>query len=166
MHRVAPGGLGLVQRCIGLSKQAGSVVVGAGHTAPQSDTETQLDFIAGKACGAAGNGLSQALQRRHCANAVGFGQQQQKFLAAIAAQTVSLAQALLQLAHAMAQHLVTGQVPVQVVDAFEVVDVDHGHGQAALRVPGAVQLDDEALEDRPAIVGTREHIAQGQVLQA
>ncbi|MNN03662.1 hypothetical protein D3C81_1163590 [compost metagenome] len=87
---------------------------------------------------AKGNGLPEALQGCHRTVTIGVWQQQQKLLPPIAAKTVAVAQALLQLTHAMAQHLVTGQVPIQVIDTLEMVEVDHRHGQAAAFATGAV----------------------------
>ncbi|MNW11203.1 hypothetical protein D3C71_2085970 [compost metagenome] len=56
-------------------------------------------------------------------------------------------------------------MPVQVVDPFEVVDIDHRHGQTALLAPGAVQFDGKTLKNRSTVEGARQHVAQRQVLQ-
>ena len=87
------------------------------------------------------HGVDQALGADFGPDGVGFVQVDDELVAAKAAQGVGLAQAVLEPAGDLDQHLVAKQVPERVVDAFEAVQVEEQHGKAqttALRQPDRV----------------------------
>src|SRR5690606_14624924 len=78
-------------------------------------------------------------------------QQQHELLAAVARQHALRTDAFAQLDTEMTQGAVTGLVAQFVVEALEVVDVDHGERQRALAQPG-LPLESRELALEPAPV--------------
>ncbi len=84
--------------------------------------------------------LPYALGPLACDGARGVGQQQDKFFAPVAAGGVGAADVGAQHGAQLAQQRVAERVAVSVVEALEVVDVDHHHPQRALGALGSAQL--------------------------
>ncbi len=94
----------------------------------------------------------------------GFRQQDNEFLAAPTSDDVRIAQSFFQDAGSCLEYLVTAGVSIGVVDALEVVEVEHDHAQvAAVPVRDAPDGLADAVERAP-VVGVGEWVEPGQVL--
>ncbi len=83
--------------------------------------------------------LAQRFGTRHGGGQVHVGHQQQKLFTAVAAHHIGHACRGAQHVGGLAQNLVTGQVAMFVVDAFEMVYVEHHDGQRRVFVPATGQ---------------------------
>lgn len=59
-------------------------------------------------------------------------QQHQEFFASITTNTVGMTKTLGQMVNAVANHFITRQMTMDVIDLFEVVYIDHGHSKISI----------------------------------
>ena len=95
-----------------------------------------------------------------------LGQEQQEFLAAVAADAVIGAGDAGDDVHEPAQHLVAHRMPEIVVDSLEVVQVDHHDRDRPFAARHVVQRRCQRLVDRTPVEHTGQRIVHGQLLQA
>src|SRR5690606_6680810 len=87
-------------------------------------------------------------------------QQDHELFAAIASRDIAVANDALDPPRDLTQHLVADEMPVTVVDALEMIDVDHEAGQRLALAPAARELLAEAAREVAAIVPTRQRIRE------
>ena len=97
---------------------------------------------------------TQAVGNRQGIGAGHAVQQHHEFLAADAANSIVAAAAAIQHLRHVAQRGIALQVAVRVVDALEMVDVEHDQGEGAPLALGAARLGEEALQRGAAIGDT------------
>ena len=66
----------------------------------------------------------------------------------------------------LGQHLISGPVPELVVDALEVIDVDHGHAEAPTRAHAAVLFGVQQLQHAPAVDEPGQFVVRRQLADA
>ena len=150
-HPVAAGGLGAVQRRVGIGQQRldARVVALAGSHA---DGDSERDGMPGRRHQPQlRDGALDALGHLAGAVGTGVGQERGKFLAPQAAEQVCLAQGLADGVCAGADGGVAHLVPMLVVDALEVVDVDHQHGARLPVAAAVVEQGRAALHEGPSV---------------
>ncbi len=89
-----------------------------------------------------------------------------ELLAADAADDVGAANGVARDARDLNQHLVADAVAVHVVDALEVVEVEHQHGDRVVRARCARQLCTQALVEVAVVVETGERVGLREMLEA
>ena len=102
------------------------------------------------------------LCQAQCTGLVGGRQDRQKLFSAIAGDHVGLAQPLANAQRHFAQHGVSGQVAIGVVDALEVVDVQHQESQRFPLAPSARAQRWQQVLQGTAVVQTGEAVVRGQ----
>ena len=108
--------------------------------------------------------LAQTLGQQVGAREIGFGQQEDEFLAAVASRNVDIPQALFAAAGYRNQNMVSRDVAVGVVDAFEMVKVDQDNRQGGPVTPGALELAPGGFEEIAAVVQPGQGIGDRQAL--
>ena len=96
---------------------------------------------------------------------VAGGDDHAELLAAETADDVGAAHGAAQQVGEVAQHLVAGAVAVDVVDALEVVDVEHQHGDRVAHTAGARQLGAQPLVEVAVVVEAGERVRLRLVLE-
>ncbi len=135
---VAPGVLGPVERGVGALQQVlEGLAGGAGGDADRDRERVEHEAVAAPLQAQRGHAQAQRFGDMHGVARRGSGKQQQEFLAAEAHRVVACAQAAAQGRRDGSNHGVAEGVAVAVVDALEMVDVDHRHAQRQRSVVAA-----------------------------
>ena len=96
----------------------------------------------------------------------GVGEHHEELFTAPARDDIGFAQAGGDGAGHLRQHLVASPVPQPVVDALEVIDVDHRQAESAARTHGAVFLGVHELQHAAPVDEAREFVMRGQFADA
>ena len=102
--------------------------------------------------------LGHARREAHGIACVAGGHDDAELLAAQPADDVGAADGLAEDVGERDEHLVAGAVAVDVVDALEVVDVEHEHGNRVMRAADPVQLGPEAVVEVAVVVEAGERV--------
>ncbi len=163
MHPVAPGRLGCVQRAVGANQQiVESAVFCRGLRHADADGDRQLFRLQNPRRRVLAQPLGGGLRRGQ----FGLRQKHQKLLAAHARHMIARPRAFAQQRGQAGQHPVAHGVAVFVVDALEMIDVDHQHAKrqvfVAVRRPFALQQ----LLRGPPVEQPGERVFQRQIVQS
>src|SRR5216684_5496916 len=109
---------------------------------------------------------AQFLRDRGRVFSAGFRQHDGELLAAEATDHIKLAQLLPKYGRNSAQNVIADQMTEVVVELFEVIDIDHDDGHAALKAAGAFQLFADAHLETAAVVNAGESVDVGKLLDA
>ena len=109
--------------------------------------------------------LGQTVGETQRRGLVARGEDHRELLAAEPADDVGAAHGLRQLARERTEHLVAGAVPVHVVDALEVVDVEHQHRDGVVNAAGTAQLGAQALVEVAMVVEAGERVCLRLMLE-
>nr|GEU28656.1 hypothetical protein [Tanacetum cinerariifolium] len=164
-NAVAAAPLGAEQRGVGLAQQAFGVgnfeMVEGAHAQAGRDTEhARADFV--RLCG---NAQSQRLGKPQGAGQRRARQHHAQFLAAVAAGDIDHAHVFAQQQADGGQHLVAGRMAEFIVDALEVVEIDHDGRQRCPEAPRARRFEPQPVQQRTAVVQARELVGGGQQFQ-
>ena len=110
--------------------------------------------------------LGQARCEPHRVARVAGGHDDAELLAAQPADDVGAAHGLAEDVRERDEHLVARAVAVDVVDALEVVDVEHEHGDRVVRAADAVQLGAQAVVEVAVVVEARQGVGLRLELEA
>src|SRR5690606_3579797 len=94
------------------------------------------------------------------------GQHEEELLAAVAGDDVDLADAVAQAPRDLREDCVADDVPVSLVDALEVVDVEHRARERVAEALGSLELFREAGVEVTVVVEARQLVADRQPLEA
>jgi len=136
---VAAVGLGLVERFVGARNQGDGVVVGNGFG--ESDAQGER-FGAGDQVEAA-DGLVEPFRDTDSDVAWSLGQDEQELVATVAAEVIAPAQVLGDGFCHLAQSGIACGVALDIVDGFEVVDVDEGDGESLVAAAETLEFGGE-----------------------
>ncbi len=87
-----------------------------------------------------------------------IGQDQQEFFAAITADHITAADVLFEQSGQLGQYIITGGMAKVIVDALEVIDVEHDGGQCSGTAPGPLELPVQKLHQITPVVESRQRI--------
>src|SRR5215216_4733811 len=87
------------------------------------------------------NGYSQSFCNRDCRIPLGFGHDDDQFLAAIASEQIHLPNGALAAFGKLLQNLVADWMPIVVIHILEVIDIQHYAAERTLCTLGARKLD-------------------------
>src|SRR5262249_21583084 len=95
---------------------------------------------------------------------VGLRQQDGELFSTVTADNVNFAQLLVKDRGHLAEDLVSEQVSEFIVEAFELIDIDHQHGHSTLEAAGAIDFLDDTKLKEPAVEDARKAVEVGQLL--
>ncbi len=98
--------------------------------------------------------LSNSLRSFHIA----IREHYDEFLSAITAHEIHPSNILAQTHRKLTKNIITGIVPILVIDLFEVIKVEHDNGQRSLAPHGACQQDRHMRIEIAAVVQPRETV--------
>ncbi len=136
-------------------------LVGAHRRLPLRDADRRGDAFAAGVRGQSAQTLERPVGRRRGAVEVGVRQDHHELVAAVARDAVEGPELTHERADDLAQHRVTGRVPVLVVDDLEVVEVDQQAGERPARAHRAPDLLVQAAAHRPVVHAARDRIGAG-----
>lgn len=159
-HAVLAGALGGVHRPVGAvdSGLCLLAIVELGDAGAEGD---QQALVVGEEIASRQLAL-QAGQHGRGLRGSGFRQQNDEFLAAVAADDVGRAQAFARYLHQMLERGVACLVSEGVVDVLEAVDVEYGNTQRFAAPPAARCFADQGLVDAAAVEGAGQRIVADQ----
>jgi hypothetical protein len=163
-HAVAARVLGGVEREVGVGDPRAQGVVLAVERC-RAHAHHGADRLAAPFERQARHVVADALGRVERAQRVGVRQEDDELVAAEAAEQVGLAQRGGDRTRDLAQHQVAGQVSVQVVDALEVIDVNHQHRRRHRVAPAARPFTVGQHQELAPVVGAGQVVARGQHVQ-
>jgi hypothetical protein len=139
------------------------VVAAAGFGDPGADRDPRRHGVALRRLGR--HPRPDALGDLGGGRRVGLREHEQELLAAVARGEVGAAQRGAEDRRESTQNLVAGQVPEGVVEALEVIDVDHRHRQRPPVAPAALDLGLERLHQVLAVRQAGEAVGDRQLVQ-
>jgi hypothetical protein len=139
-------------------------VDGLRRIARHADADRDLDLLVARAEAVILDGLPHALSRAPPLVVRRVGKDGDELLAAVAPDGIHRAQRLPHDARDVTQDQVARWVPVLVVDAFEMVDVDHEHGKPLLIASHALELIGDQGHRVLVVVQLGETVADREVL--
>ena len=136
------------------------------HDTTRCDSRAQgnRDSAFGQHNGVLADGQEEPLCQGYGSHGVAVGQDKEELLPAIATDTIVRAYGIPHTASRLAQHGVTRQVPVGIVDVFEVIEIRQHHADRCISVRnplGAVQFVLERFQHRSACAQLRQRVLSG-----
>ena len=151
---IASVGFGEVEGFVGAGDEGGWVVFEGSFG--EADAEAEGGRFAWKRDaweGDGGDGAVEALQGDDGLAGGGTGEDEEEFVATVAAEIVAVAKVSGDGVADVADGGIAGGVAEEIVDGFEVVDVDEGDGQGVMGAGIALEFGSETGLDAAAIEG-------------
>ena len=159
-HAIATRPLGLIEFFVGAFDEVGGRAVTVFDECG-AEADGDFDAVGLEDEGVIGDFLAQRFRKRNGSRDRCFGQDDGKLFTAVTSEHFIAANPCLNDARDFLQHVVAGEMTVDVVDALEVIDVEHEHRQLSFVALAADDLAFECFVEVALVVDLRETIDDG-----